>query len=354
MKIEIDPGVYVVAVSGGVDSMVLLDLLVQQVKSEKLKVKRNHKNNFQLSTFNFQLSPLAKLDMSREPRDMSHKKDSQLSRLKSQDPSLFIFVVAHFDHGIRPDSNEDRHLVQETAKKYGLPFVFDHGNLGAGVSEATARDARYKFLRSVAKASGAKAIITAHHQDDLLETAIINMMRGTGRRGLSSLNDSGDIKRPLLNFTKAEIINYAKENKITWHEDPTNRDTSYLRNYVRHEIVPKLSQAQKKEMLGHIGKLGELNKNIDSILENLVGKQPVLDRQWFISLEHKVALDVIAGWLREHSIKDFDSKRLELLVRAAKTYQSNKQIDIDKNHRLLVKKDILALFVRADSQLSQK
>jgi tRNA(Ile)-lysidine synthetase-like protein len=287
MKIEMEPGTYVVAVSGGVDSMVLLNML------------------------------------------------SKIPKLK--------LVVAHFDHGIRTDSEQDRHLVQAAAKKYRLPFVFDEGRLGPGASEAAAREVRYKFLQKTAQASNANAIITAHHQDDMLETAIINMMRGTGRRGLTSLRDLPNLKRPLLSYTKAEIISYAKQHNLEWREDSTNQDKTYLRNYVRHEIIPKLTAGQKANLLKHIDKLGELNQEIDTIIDGLVGRQSELDRQWFISLDHKVALDVMASWLRAHSINDFDSKRLELLVRAAKTYQPDKQIDIDKTHQLQVKKDLLAL-----------
>src|SRR5437870_1107332 len=96
-------------------------------------------------------------------------------------------IVAHFDHGMRPDSEKDRQFVQVVTEKYGLPFVFSEGRLGPKASEATARTARYKFLEKTKKAEGAKTIITAHHQDDVLETAIINLLRGTGRRGLTAL-----------------------------------------------------------------------------------------------------------------------------------------------------------------------
>src|SRR6266542_1461422 len=149
MKVRVSPGKYVVAVSGGVDSMVLLDLLRQKPKLE--------------------------------------------------------LVVSHFDHGIRPDSEEDRRLVQRIARAYGLPFVYARGNLGPKAGEALAREARYAFLRRVQQEQGAKAIITAHHQDDMLETAIMNLLRGTGRRGLSSLKSREGLLRPLLNWTKKDI-----------------------------------------------------------------------------------------------------------------------------------------------------
>lgn len=287
MNIKIEPGIYVVAVSGGVDSMVLLDLLAKK-------------------------------------------------------PNLKL-IVAHFDHGIRPDSEQDRRLVQTEAAKYKLPLVFNDGKLGPKASEAKAREARYNFLYKVKKASSAKAIITAHHQDDLIETAIINMLRGTNRKGLSSLKSQEDILRPLLNYQKPEILVYAKKHNIDWREDSTNADTNYLRNYVRLQIVPKLSKAQKQQLLEHINNLTRLNKDIDNLLEGQLKGQKDLDKQWFLSLAHDVARETMAAWLRQNQVTEIDKKRLELLVRAAKTYKNGKKMDVDKTHVLEVGADKLAL-----------
>jgi tRNA(Ile)-lysidine synthase len=203
VKLAVPKGRYIVAVSGGVDSMVLLDMLVQQ-------------------------------------------------------PGLLL-TVAHFDHGIRDDSHKDRQLVQKTAHNYGLPFVYNKGNLGAGASEADARKARYQFLHTVRKASLAEAIITAHHQDDLLETAIINMLRGTGRRGLSSLKSQDRILRPLLTYSKKQIQSYAETHNIVWYEDSTNKDEKYLRNYVRRQILAKFSDEQRQQLLVHLNTAHEFN-----------------------------------------------------------------------------------------------
>jgi len=290
VKLDIKPGTYVVAVSGGVDSMVLLDLLT---KLPKLKL-----------------------------------------------------IVAHYDHGMRSDSEQDRQLVQKTAERHGLPFVYDYGHLGVGTSEAVARTARYKFLQKVKKAAGASAIITAHHQDDVLETAIINLLRGTNRHGLSSLQNQPDILRPLLRISKADLLKYAHDNKITWREDSTNADEAYLRNYVRLSLVPKLTTAKKTELLAHIDKLGELNKDIDNLINSQLKNQTEIDRQWFIMLGHNVARDVMATWLKNHGAREVDKKQLELLVQAAKTYSPNRQTDIDKQYTMLVSKDKLALIDR--------
>ena len=258
-------------------------------------------------------------------------------------------VVAHFDHGIRSDSAEDRKLVQAMARKYGLQFVYDEGRLGLSASEATAREARYAFLQQVRAASGADAIITAHHQDDLLETAIHNLLRGTNWRGLVSLRSRGTVERPLLNVPKATIVNYAKEKDLAWREDSTNSDMRYRRNYIRHVIMPKLSVSQKEALLQHIRTVSGLQQDIDTELANhlhLHPSQSELDRHWFIMLPHTVAREVLATWLRRHNITDLSGKLLERLLVAAKTYAPGNRTDVDRQYIMIVDKHTIKLSPR--------
>lgn len=284
---------YVVAVSGGVDSVALLDILRSQ-------------------------------------------------------PDLRL-IVAHFDHGVREDSAEDRKFVEALAEQYGLSFTFDEGKLGAGASEAAARDARYEFLRRVKNASGAQAIVTAHHEDDVFETAILNLLRGTGRKGLSSLKSTDEIYRPLLNTPKKNLIAYARANGLQWREDSTNASDNYLRNYVRHNIFSKFDEAARNRLRELIQNAHSANVQIDQLLAEQLHLQPsynVLDRHWFIMLPHAVALEIVAAWLRARGIMDFDSATLERIVIAAKMYAPGKQIDVSARFKILVRKDDLALVVR--------
>jgi len=289
MKLAVPPGRYVVAVSGGVDSVVLLNLL---------------------STL----------------------------------PGVRL-TVAHFDHGIRKDSRADRLLVQELAQEYRLPFVYHQGNLGEGASEDVARRERYDFLHTVRVAAKASAVITAHHQDDMLETAIINVLRGTGRRGLSSLKNRDTIIRPLLGFEKDQIISYATSHELAWHEDSTNQDQAYLRNYVRQSILAKFSPAQKQQLLKHIQVAAELNDQLEGMLVNQLHIQPSthkLDRHWFVQLPHGVAREVLATWFRERGVV-FDKKTLERLVVAAKTFTPGKTADVNGGYSMQVTTYHLAL-----------
>lgn len=289
MKIQpIEAGTYIVAVSGGVDSVVLLDILSKQ-KNLKL-------------------------------------------------------VVAHFDHGIRADSAEDKKFVQTLSETYVLPFVFANGNLGADASEATARAARYAFLDLAKEKYHADAIITAHHQDDLVETIIINILRGTGRKGITALGETKDIKRPLLQHTKKEILEYAKKHNIVWREDPTNQTTDYLRNWVRQTIIPKLSTADRKKFLSVHEKLTKDNPQIDQLLANYIQKEVnKLPRKDVIAADHQLARELIANWLRANGIMEFDQKIIERVVIDSKTLAAGKIIPVNKGMHITVGKDILTL-----------
>ena len=292
MPLALLPGRYVVAVSGGVDSLALLHML-------------------------------------------------------QQDPRLKL-TVAHFDHGIRQDSAADRRHVQEYARRHGLPFVYNEGKMGPKASEAAAREARYAFLRDVRQASGARAIITAHHQDDVLETAILNLIRGTGRRGLTSLHAKSDIERPLLHLPKVHLKAYALDQGLRWREDSTNTDQRYARNYVRRQILPRLDHLSQAKLVEILIKLAATNAELDRLLINqlhLQEKSGMLGRQWFASLPHDISKEVLMAWLRSQNVRGFDKKTIERSVIAAKTYQVGKQIDIMNGVTLKVGKDNLALYM---------
>ncbi|MBC7581677.1 tRNA lysidine(34) synthetase TilS [Aeromicrobium sp.] len=298
MKIDMPGGKYVVAVSGGVDSVVLLDLL--------------------------RMYPDVKI------------------------------TVAHFDHGIREDSHLDRAHVQQLARRYQLPFVYDKGRLGDGASEAEARQARYAFLAKVRERTQADALVTAHHENDVLETAVINLLRGTGRKGLSSLTSGEGIIRPLLDVPKSEIIDYAQRHGLVWREDSTNGDSKYLRNRIRNDMLPSWSMHDRGRLLAVSRRMRTVNQEIDTLISDVMPRpggssahEPTaLNRQWFILLPHNVSREVMASWLRQHGVRDFDRNTLERLTVAAKTATNGKAIDIVKNHSMHVGPDHLALRVR--------
>jgi tRNA(Ile)-lysidine synthase len=226
---------YLVAVSGGIDSVVLLDMLAGEHKHQ--------------------------------------------------------LTVAHFDHGIRPDSAADARFVEALAAKYRLPFVSKREELGAGASEELARSRRYAFLRAEAEKRNAM-IVTAHHGDDIIETIAINLIRGTGWRGIAVL-DSPAILRSLLSLTKKEIRNYARSRRLEWVEDSTNSGDDYLRNRVRRRIALALSSEQRQSIIAVWKRQVELKRSIDHELKRFVYVAGEYNRYFFIFADSPVTLEIL-------------------------------------------------------------
>lgn len=227
-------------------------------------------------------------------------------------------IVAHFDHGIRENSALDAEFVRQKALEYGCKFYLGQAKLGNHASEATARESRYNFLRKLARELGDNGqpakILTAHHLDDLAETMAINLIRGTGWRGLAGLDTTG-ILRPFLEpdffaqvhpgqtiWNKHDILRYAGEYQIRFREDQSNSSDEYLRNRIRHQMnnlvdlerVYQLWQRQKK-----------IKKMIDEAVSHLIPEaDSEWQRSWFKQLDddipsHQVALELLrAGTLR--------------------------------------------------------
>ena len=186
-----------VAVSGGVDSTVLLDILCQLAPKQGLSL-----------------------------------------------------VVAHLDHRLRGDeAQEDARFVGRLAERYGLPLVSESVDVGAvakekkmGIEEA-ARTVRMRFLQETAQTVGAAKIAIGHTANDLAETMLYNLIRGAGTDGLAGIKPvNPPFIRPLLDVTRAEIVVYAHEYGLSWREDLSNADTSFTRNRIRHEIIPLLKE----------------------------------------------------------------------------------------------------------------
>ena len=204
-------------------------------------------------------------------------------------------IVAHVDHGIRPDSAADARFVEALAGRYKLPFVSTRFELGAGASEEQAREARYQFLFEEAKKFNAE-IVTAHHRDDLVETIAINLARGTGWRGVAVLARSG-IHRPLLPLTKAKLYDYALKHRLEWVEDSTNGSLDYQRNRLRGVLKTMLDQRSAEELAILRARQLQLAHDIEReaarFVENHAGS-----RHFLTVLEHEVALELLGSMMK--------------------------------------------------------
>ena len=179
-----------VAVSGGPDSVVLLDLLVRSREAHRLEL-----------------------------------------------------VAAHVDHGIHPDSSRVAGQVELVAQSCGLRSITMFLGLGEGTTETAARDARYAALEDARKREGAEFIMTAHHADDQAETVLLRLLNGSGPAGLAAMAQRrGSVLRPLLPFTRVEIEDYRKERELTAWEDPANQDPRHLRSWLRGVLLPAIRE----------------------------------------------------------------------------------------------------------------
>ncbi|WP_299063520.1 tRNA lysidine(34) synthetase TilS [uncultured Polaribacter sp.] len=162
----------------------------------------------------------------------------------------FNISLAHCNFNLRgKESDLDETFVKELGKKLNIETFTIHFKTeeiaykNKQSTQIAARELRYNWFQELIKAHNFEFVLTAHHADDNLETFLINLTRGTGLEGLTGIPEiNGHIVRPLLKFSRVEIINFAKENSIVWRKDKSNASTKYVRNKIRHQIVPVLKE----------------------------------------------------------------------------------------------------------------
>ena len=178
-------------------------------------------------------------------------------------------VVAHFNHGTRTSADLDEQFVFSRCKELKVPFETMKVMLGEGVSEELARQKRYDFLYHVANKYGGE-VYTAHHLDDLIESIAINLIRGTGWRGLTPFSDNR-IHRPFIEmgFYKTDILRFAAENKVLFREDPTNATDDYLRNRVRLKLFI-MPRAEKERLIDFYKRQAIIRHEIEELCESLL------------------------------------------------------------------------------------
>src|SRR5436190_2242539 len=149
-------------------------------------------------------------------------------------------VVAHVDHGISTAGRAVARTVRELATNYGLPFETVELNLGPDATETEARRARYAWLHEVQQRRVVRYIVTAHHEDDQVETIMLRALRGSAAAGLAGIRPRarGGLVRPLLPFTRRELAEYARARALPVHDDPANRDPRLLRSWIRTTLLP--------------------------------------------------------------------------------------------------------------------
>ena len=168
-------------------------------------------------------------------------------------------IVCHLNHQLRGRaSSADARFVEKLADKYDVDLAIESANVRASAVknklsiETAGREARYKFFALVAKRTKCSSIFLAHHADDVVETFLINLFRGSGTIGLAAMREVSNrrvddvdltIVRPFLGMWRSEIDHFVRAHRLKFREDVSNRDLAPLRNRIRHRVIPYLEKA---------------------------------------------------------------------------------------------------------------
>jgi tRNA(Ile)-lysidine synthase len=262
------------------------------------------------------------------------------------------FALAHCNFNLRgKESDADEDFVLQLAEDLNLEvFIesFDTENYAKEQQlsiQMAARELRYTWFNELMEQLKFDYLLTAHHADDNLETFLINLSRGTGLEGLTGIPEiNGTIVRPLLTFSRNELEVYAIENKISWREDSSNITTKYLRNKIRHDVIPALKVANP-QVLQNFNKTLTFLQDSNEIIEDRIveiQKKVVSVEEDMIRMNIKKIqkLSNSKAYLYQ-LLKDFNFTEWDD-VTALLTAQSGKQV-FSETHRLLKDRDTLIL-----------
>lgn len=270
--------------------------------------------------------------------------------------SNFKFEVAHINYQLRGvDSDKDQELVEQICQQNNIPFhlyqVSEKDIKPENSIQEWARIIRYDFFRQIQQERKIEFIVTAHHLNDQLETFIIHLSKASGIKGLSGIpSNDNHILRPLLNFSKTEIYDFAKEEKIEFREDLSNQKNDYLRNKIRNEIVPKLMEVNDS-FLENFGKSISylkqterfVDEQISEIEKEIIVKEEdsiLINKELFLNQSDFVQFEI----LRKYGFNDVEEITKMKKAKTGKKFISNEfQLTIDRE--ILIIKKIVDLNV---------
>jgi tRNA(Ile)-lysidine synthase len=219
-------------------------------------------------------------------------------------------TAAHFDHAMRPGSDADARWVRGLCTAWEVPLVEARAEEPLR-TEDDARRARYHFLREAQSTEGATHLATAHHADDQAETVLFRVLRGTGIAGLAGIPERGEggLVRPLLPFWRAELRAYARENGLRWRFDPTNRALGPARNRIRNDLLPRIEKTiapAARRSLVRLARLARAHEEEWAVLAERAAEECVrwegtgaaLVRDRLAAYDSPVAARVVRGVLR--------------------------------------------------------
>ena len=254
-------------------------------------------------------------------------------------------IVAHVNHKLRIESEEEKEMVENYSKENNLIFelleITKYSN--NKFSEEDARKRRYDFFNKLIKKYNANVLLTAHHGDDLIETIQMRLTRGSnlsGYIGIKMINENNNYKilRPLLSTTKENILNYLNDKNIPYRIDKTNEELKHTRNKYRHYILPFLKNENKKvhekylkfskELIEYDNFVNTYIRNNNYIVDNSIVINKIKGESDFIK---RKALELLIKEIQKDDIFDISDEQMKNLM---KLYTlDNKEIDLNNNYQ---------------------
>lgn len=203
--------------------------------------------------------------------------------------------ICHVNHHLREDVHEDVQFVKKLAKKYHLNHMHiedispsEWENLSKVSTEEYARKRRYQILDQVREKYRYDCIVTAHHKDDVAETVLMRILEGSGMTGLAGVRLKWKhIRRPLFFFSKKEILAYAEKSALEFRQDYTNEDTRYKRNRIRHQLIPALKDEFNPSIEDALLKLALHAQEMEQWLDEELLKIDIKSSQWIVQIDKK-------------------------------------------------------------------
>jgi tRNA(Ile)-lysidine synthase len=282
----------------------------------------------------------------------------------------FQLGIAHLNHLLRGDeASKDEDFVVNLSKEYGLPFwgqridVKEFAKVHSLSIEHAGREVRYDFLKRAAQSFGANYIATAHTLDDQAETILLNLIRGSGIRGLQgiaerkSLGRGLTLLRPFFYFKKSELLNYAEHRNLKWREDATNSMLVYSRNKVRQVLIPLLEREFNPNIAEVLSRTSDIAKSVQKLVNNTI--RELLDNYVDCISADECKLDImkirhydsfVVGEMIQNIISEYfgilpiSYQKVDSICRLF-TSESGKSIQIAKNLTVFKDRDSL-YFVR--------
>lgn len=256
--------------------------------------------------------------------------------------------VLHIHHGLQKPADQWLEFCEKLAKKYQVHFDFrllHFHDRSMGNIEARARAGRYEALTELCAEHAIDDLLLAHHQNDQAETILLQLLRGSGVAGLSGMpkerintidGHSISLWRPLLGHSRADLEAYAKQHKLKWVEDPSNQSVAYRRNAIRKQIIPRLEKIQP-EAVANLARSAELFAQSQKLLDRLAildGKEIIQDAQLQVPLllnlakqDLPAANNVMRFWLKSNGLAMPSQGRLESWWRDLRKVKTDSKLE---------------------------